>query len=45
MLQLTTTSQIADCAKVSLQVAGTPEYGAAAKKAVKAAWKKVGISL
>jgi Zn-dependent metalloprotease len=45
MLQLTTTSQIADCARVSLQVASTPKYGAAAKKAVKSAWKKVGISL
>ena len=45
LLQLTTTSQIADCATVSLQVASTPKYGAAAKKAVKAAWKKVGISL
>ncbi len=45
MIQLTTTSQIADCAKMSLQVAGTKKYGAAAKKAVKAAWKKVGISL
>jgi len=45
MLQLTTTSQIADCARVSLQVASTPTYGATAKKAVKAAWKKVGISL
>jgi Zn-dependent metalloprotease len=45
MLQLTTTSQIADCAKVSLQIASTPKYGAAAKKAVKSAWKKVGISL
>ena len=45
MLQLTTTSQIADCAKVSLQVAGTKKYGAAATRAVKAAWKKVGISL
>ena len=45
MLQLTTTSQFADCARVSLQVASTPKYGAAAKKAVKAAWKKVGINL
>jgi Zn-dependent metalloprotease len=45
MLQLTTTSQIADCARVSLQVASTPKHGAAAKKAVKSAWKKVGISL
>lgn len=45
MLQLTTTSQFADCAKVSLQIAGTPKYGAAAKKAVTSAWKKVGISL
>jgi Zn-dependent metalloprotease len=43
MLQLTTTSQIVDCATLSLQVAGG--HGAAAKKAVQSAWKKVGISL
>src|SRR5262249_22865745 len=43
MRQLTTTSQFLDCAKVSVQVATTE--GAAAKKAVKAAWKKVGITV
>lgn len=41
MLQLTTTSQFQDCAKLSVQVAAS--HGAAAKKAVKAAWRKVGI--
>jgi Zn-dependent metalloprotease len=45
MLALTSTSQIADCAKVSVQIAGGPKFGAAAKKAVKAAWKKVGITV
>jgi Zn-dependent metalloprotease len=44
LLQLTTSSQFLDCAKLTVQVAGT-KYGAAAKKAVKAAWKKVGISV
>jgi Zn-dependent metalloprotease len=43
MLQLTTTSQFIDCAKMSVQVAAAE--GAAAKKAVKAAWKKVGITV
>jgi Zn-dependent metalloprotease len=45
MLALTTTSQIADCARVSVQIAGGPKFGAAAKKAVKAAWKKVGVTV
>jgi hypothetical protein len=36
---------MADCARVSVQIASTPEFGAAAKKALKAAWKKVGISV
>ena len=45
MLGLTTTSQIADCAALSVQIAGGPKYGAAAKKAVKAAWKKVGVTV
>jgi Zn-dependent metalloprotease len=44
MLQLTSTSQIVDCAKLTLQVAGT-KYGVASRKAVNSAWKKVGISL
>lgn len=43
MLQLTTTSQFLDCARMTVQVAGG--HGAAAKKAVKAAWKKVGITV
>jgi Zn-dependent metalloprotease len=45
LLQLTTSSQFLDCARLSVQVAGTPKYGAAAKRAVKAAWKKVGITV
>ncbi len=45
LLALTTTSQIADCARVSVQIAAGPKFGAAAKKAVKAAWKKVGITV
>jgi Zn-dependent metalloprotease len=45
MLQLTTTSQIVDCAKMTLQVASGKKFGTAATKAVKSAWKKVGISL
>ena len=43
LLQLNTNSQFIDCAKITLQVAAT--HGAAAKKAVKAAWKKVGIAV
>ena len=43
MLQLNTNSQFIDCARISVQVAGT--HGATAKKAVKAAWKKVGITV
>jgi Zn-dependent metalloprotease len=43
LLQLTSTSQFIDCAKVTVQVASIE--GAAAKKAVKAAWKKVGITV
>ena len=45
LLQLSTSSQFLDCAKLTVQVAGTPKYGAAAKRAVKAAWKKVGITV
>lgn len=41
LLQLTSNSQFVDCAKLTVQVAAT--HGAAAKKTVKAAWKKVGI--
>jgi Zn-dependent metalloprotease len=43
LLQLTSTSQFIDCAKLTVQVAATE--GTAAKKAVKAAWKKVGITV
>jgi Zn-dependent metalloprotease len=41
LLQLTKSSEFRDCARVSVQVAAG--HGAAAKKAVKAAWTKVGI--
>jgi Zn-dependent metalloprotease len=43
LLQLTTSSQFLDCAKLTVQIA--TGHGAAAKKAVKAAWKKVGITV
>jgi Zn-dependent metalloprotease len=43
LLQLNTNSQFIDCAKLTVQVATT--HGAAAKKSVKAAWKKVGITV
>jgi Zn-dependent metalloprotease len=43
LLQLTNSSQFRDCAKLTVQVATS--HGAAAKKAVKAAWKKVGITV
>lgn len=43
LLQLSTNSQFIDCAKITVQVAGS--HGAAATKAVKDAWKKVGISV
>ncbi|MCQ3001364.1 M4 family metallopeptidase [Pseudomonas syringae] len=45
LLQLQNNSQFADCARISVQVAGGKQYGTAAKKAVKAAWKKVGINV
>ncbi|QEL15682.1 M4 family metallopeptidase [Limnoglobus roseus] len=44
LLQLSASSQFLDCAKLSVQIAGA-KYGAAAKKAVKSAWKKVGITV
>ena len=44
LLQLTSTSEFIDCANVSLQVAGS-KHGAAARKAVKAGWKKVDITV
>jgi Zn-dependent metalloprotease len=43
LLQLTTSSQFLDCAKLTVQIA--TGHGAAAKRAVKAAWKKVGITV
>ncbi len=43
MLQLSTTSDFKACARISVQVATS--HGAAAQKAVKAAWKKVGITV
>jgi Zn-dependent metalloprotease len=45
LLQLHSSSQFVDCARISVQVAGGKAYGATAKKAVKAAWKKVGITV
>jgi len=45
MVQLTSTSQFVDCARLSVQIAGGKKYGAAAKKAVTNAWKAVGISV
>ncbi len=45
MQQLTSTSQIADCARLSLQIAGTPKFGAAARKALRTAWRNVGITV
>jgi len=45
LLQLHSDSEFADCARISVQVAGNAKYGAAAKRAVKAAWKKVGITV
>lgn len=43
LLQLTTSSEFVECAKLTVQVA--TGHGAAAKSAVKAAWKKVGITV
>jgi Zn-dependent metalloprotease len=44
MEQLTSTSVFIDCAKLTVQIAGA-DHGAAAKRAVSAAWKKVGITV
>lgn len=41
LLQLTSTSQFRDCARISLQIAA--QQGEAARKAVKSAWKDVGV--
>lgn len=45
MLQLASDSQFADCARTSIKVAADPRFGAGAKKAVQAAWKKVGVKV
>jgi Zn-dependent metalloprotease len=42
MLQLSRTSQFADLARITAQVAGD-RFGATTRKAVRAAWKKVGL--
>jgi len=42
MLQLSRTSQFADLAKITAQIAGD-RFDAATKKTVRAAWKKVGL--
>jgi Zn-dependent metalloprotease len=42
MLQLSRTSQFADMAKITAQIAGD-RFDAATKKAVRAGWKKVGL--
>ncbi len=42
MLQLSRTSQFADLAKITAQIAGD-RFDASTKKCVKAAWKKVGL--
>jgi Zn-dependent metalloprotease len=42
LLQLSRTSQFGDMAKLTAQIAGD-QFDAATKKAVKAAWKKVGL--
>ena len=43
LLQLSSSDQFKECAAMSVQVA--VPFGAAAKKAVKAAWKKVGVAV
>ena len=42
MLQLSRTSRFEDLARITVQIAGD-RFGAAARKAVKAAWKQVGL--
>jgi Zn-dependent metalloprotease len=42
LLQLSRTSQFADMAKLTAQIAGD-RFDASTKKAVRAAWKKVGL--
>jgi Zn-dependent metalloprotease len=43
LMQIPPTSQFLDCARLTVQVAAG--HGSAAKKAVKTAWKKVGITV
>lgn len=45
LLQLHSSSQFVDCARISVQIAGGKQFGVSAKKAVKAAWKAVGIAV
>jgi Zn-dependent metalloprotease len=45
MLQLRPDAQFVDCARATIRVAGDPRFGSAAKKAVQAAWKKVGVNV
>ncbi|RRV05357.1 peptidase M4 family protein [Pseudomonas sp. v388] len=45
MLQLPADCQFVECARTSIKVAGDPRFGATAKKAVQAAWKKVGMTV
>jgi Zn-dependent metalloprotease len=42
MLQLSRTSRFADLAKLSAQIAGD-RFGSVVRKAVRAAWRKVGL--
>lgn len=43
LLQLPANSQFSDCARISAKLAGQRRYGAAAKRAVIAAWRAVGL--
>ncbi|WP_295472923.1 M4 family metallopeptidase [uncultured Pseudomonas sp.] len=43
LLQLPADSQFIDCARLSIEIAGRQPYGPAARKAVAAAWREVGI--
>lgn len=45
MRQLWPTAQILDCAQITMQIASGPKYSAAVRKALKAAWKKVGLTV
>lgn len=43
LLQLPANSQFSDCARISARLAGQRRYGAAARRAVIAAWREVGV--